>query len=67
MRLSKFIVLIYGIRELLWFPFKSANFPKIYNTRYGKGKYSKSFLWIYNLATVNNITADKGIITGKNY
>ena len=57
---------ILGIRELLWFPPKSANFLKIYDTRYWKGKYSKSFLWICDLAAVNDITVDGGIVTGRN-
>ena len=56
-----------GIRELLWFPPKSANFPKIYDTHYQKGKHSKSFPWTRNSAAVNDITADGGIAMGKDY
>ena len=58
---------IYGVRELLYFLPKSVNFSKIYNTHYRGGKYSKSFPWTYNSAAVNNITANGGIITGKDY
>ena len=61
------MVSIYSVRELLYFSPKSANFLKIYNTRYWEGKYSKSFPWIYNLAAVNNIMVNGGIITGKDY
>ena len=56
-----------SVRELLWFPFKSAIFLKIYNTHYRKGKYSKSFPWTRNSAVINNITVNKGITTGKDY
>ena len=63
----RFIIPILDIRELLWFPLKSADFPKIYDTRYWTGKHSKSFPWICNSAAVNNITVSGGIITGRNY
>ena len=66
-RFFKFMVLIYSIRELLWFLSKSANFPKICDIRCRKGKHSKSFLWIYDLAAVDNITVNGGIMTGRNY
>ena len=56
-----------GIRELLWFPPKSANFPKIYDIHYWKGKYFKSFPWIRNLMAVDDVTVDGGIVTGRNY
>ena len=56
-----------GIRELLWFPPKSANFPKICDIHYRKGKYSKSFPRIYNSAAIDNVIVDRGIIMGKNY
>ena len=39
----KFLALIYGVQELLWFPPELANFLKIYDIRYRKGKYFKSF------------------------
>ena len=58
---------ILDIRELSWFPPKSANFPKICDTRCRIGKYSKSFLWTYDLAAVNNVMVNGGIITGRNY
>ena len=58
---------ILGVRELLWFPPKSANFSKICDTRCWKGKHSKSFLWIYNLAAVDDIMVNRGIVTGRNY
>ena len=64
---SRFVVLTLGIRELLWFPPKSANFLKIYDTCYWKGKYSKSFLWIRDSTAVDNVTVDGGIMTGRNY
>ena len=66
-RLSKFMVSICSVRELPWFSSKSANFSKIYDTRYRRGKHSKSFSWIYNSAAIDNITANRGIITGKDY
>ena len=56
-----------SVRELLWFSLKSANFSKICDTRYRKGKHSKSFPWIYDLAAVDNITVNGGIVTGRNY
>ena len=56
-----------GVRELLWFLLKSANFPKICKIHYRKGKHFKSFLWICDSAVVNNITANGGIVTGRNY
>ena len=58
---------ILGIRELLWFPLKLANFLKICDLYYRISKYSKSFPWICNSAVVNNITVNGGIIMGKNY
>ena len=61
------MVSILGVRELLWFPFKSANFPKICDIRYWKGKHFKSFLWICDLAAVDNVTVDGGILIGRNY
>ena len=61
------MVAILGVRELLWFPFKSAYFPKICDTRCRKGKYFKSSLCICNLAAIDNITVDGGIVTGRNY
>ena len=64
---SRFIAPIYSVRELLYSLLKSANFLKICDTYYRGGKYSKSFLWICNLAAVDNITADGGIVTGKDY
>ena len=56
-----------GVRELLWFPLKSANFPKICDTYCQISKHFKSFPWIYNSAAVDNVTVNGGIITGKNY
>ena len=67
MRFSKFIVLIYSVRELPWFLPKLANFSKICNTLYRRGKYFKFFLWVCDSAAVDNITVIGGIITGKNY
>ena len=61
------MVLILGVRELLWFPPKSANFSKIYDIYYLKGKYSKFFPWICNLVAVDNVTVNGGIVIGKNY
>ena len=61
------MVPILSVRELVWFPPKSANFPKIYDIHYWKGKYSKSFPWIYNSAAVDNVTVNGGIVTGRNY
>ena len=61
------MALICGVRELLYFLLKSANFSKIYDTHYWGGKYFKSFLWIYNSAVVNNVMVNGGIITGKDY
>ena len=61
------MALILGVRELLWFPFKSVNFPKIYDIYYWKSKHFKSFPWIYNSAAVNNITVNRGIVMGRNY
>ena len=66
-RFSRFMVLIYSVRELPRFSPKSANFSKIYNTYYRRGKYSKSFPRIYNLAAVDNITVNGSIIMGKDY
>ena len=65
--LSRFVVPTLDIRELLRFPPKSANFPKIYNTHYRIGKHSKSFPWICDSAAVNNVTVNGGIAMGKNY
>ena len=61
------MALILGIQELLWFPLKSAIFPEIYKIYDRKGKYFKSFLWIHNLAVINNVTVDGGIVIGKDY
>ena len=61
------MVSILDIRELLWFPLKSANFSKIFDIYYWTGKHFKSFPWIYNSAAVNDVTVDGGIATGKNY
>ena len=58
---------ILDIRELLWFPLKLANFPKICDTHYRIGKHFKSFLWTCDLAAVDNVIINGGIITGKNY
>ena len=58
------MALIYGIRELLWFLPKSANFSKICDTYYWKGKYFKSFPWICDSAAVDNITVDGGNCNG---
>ena len=66
-RLLRFVAAIYGVRELLWFPLKSANFPKFCNTYYQKSKHSKSFLWTCDSAVINNVTVDRCIIMGKNY
>ena len=65
-RLSRFVAAIYGIRELLWFPFKLANFPKFCDIYCWKGKYFKSFPWICDLAAVDNVTVDGRIVTGRN-
>ena len=61
------MALTYDVRELLWFPPKLVSFPKIYDTYYRKGKYFKSFPWICDLAAVDNITVDGGIVMGRNY
>ena len=61
------MVLICGVRELLYFSPKSANFLKICNTHYQGGKYFKFFPWICNLAAVDNITVDGGIMMGRDY
>ena len=66
-RFSRFMVLICGVRELLWFSPKSANFSKICDTHCRRGKYSESFPWTYDSAAVNNVTVDGCIITGRNY
>ena len=58
---------IYGVRELLYFSPKLANFSKICDTHYRGGKHSKSFPWTCNSAAVNDVTADRGIITGRDY
>ena len=65
--LLKFVAPTRGIRELLWFPPKSANFPKICDTRCWKGKHCKSFSWTCDSAAVDNVTVDGGIVTGRNY
>ena len=64
---SEFVAPTCGVRELLWFPPKLANFLKICDTRYWKGKHFKSFPWIRNLAAVDDITVDRGITMGKDY
>ena len=61
------MALILGVRELLWFPPKSANFPKICDTRCRIGKHFKSFLWICDLAAVDDVTVNGGIVMGRNY
>ena len=61
------MVPILDIRELLWFLPKSINFLKIYDTRCLISKYFKSFLWICDLAAVDNVMVDKGIAAGRNY
>ena len=58
---------ILDVRELLWFPPKSANFPKIYDTHCRTGKHSKSFLWTCDSAAVNNIMVNGDIAAGRNY
>ena len=65
MRLFKFVVSIYSVRELPWFLLKLANFSKICDTRCRRGKYFKSFPWTCDLAAVDDITADGGIVTGR--
>ena len=57
---------ILDVWELLWFPFKLANFPKICDIRCRIGKYFKSFLWIYDLAAVDGVMVDGGIAMGRN-
>ena len=64
---SRFVTLICGVRELLYFSPKLANFSKICDTYCRGGKYSKSFLWICDSAAVDNITVNRGIVTGKDY
>ena len=64
-RFFRFMVSIYSVRELPRFLPKSANFSKICDTRYRGGKHPKSFPWIYDSAAVNGITADGGIIIGR--
>ena len=66
-RLSRFVVLTYSVRELPRFSPKSANFSKICNTHYRRGKHSKSFPWICDSAAVDNVTVNGGIITGRDY
>ena len=66
-RFFKFVVSTCSVRELPWFSPKSANFSKICDTRYRRGKHSKSFPWTRNSAAVDNITADGGIMTGRDY
>ena len=61
------MALILGVRELLWFPLKSANFPKICDTCYRISKHFKSFPWICDLAAIDNIMVNGGIATGRNY
>ena len=66
-RFFRFVILIYSVRELLWFLLKSANFLKICNIYYRRGKYFKSFPWICDLAAVDNVTVDGCIVIGRNY
>ena len=66
-RFFKFMISIYSVRELPWFLPKLANFSKICNTHYRRGKYSKSFPWICDLAAVDDVIADGGIMTGRDY
>ena len=61
------MVSILGVRELLWFPLKSANFLKICDTHYWKGKYFKSSPWTHDSTAVDDVTVDGGIVTGRNY
>ena len=65
MRFSRFVILIYSVRELPRFLPKLANFSKICDIRYQGGKYLKSFPWIYDLAAVNGVTVDRGIVMGR--
>ena len=58
---------IYSVRELLCFSPKLANFSKICDIYYRRGKYFKSFPWSYDSAAVNNIAVNGGIIMGKDY
>ena len=67
MRLLRFVASTLSVRELLWFPLKSAIFLEIYNTYYWKGKYFKFFLWIRNSAVINNVIVNGGIAIGKDY
>ena len=64
--LLRFVAPTLNIRELLWFPPKSANFLKICDTRCRTGKHSKSFPWICDSAAVDNVTVNGGIVTGRN-
>ena len=61
------MVSTYRVQELPRFSPKSANFLKIYDTHYWRDKYSKSFPWICDSAAVDNITVNRGIMTGKDY
>ena len=63
---SRFVAPILDIRELLWFPPKLANFPKIYDTYCQIGKHFKFFPWICDLAAVDDITVNGGIVMGRN-
>ena len=58
---------IFGIRELLWLPPKSANFPRILDTHYWVNKQSGSFPRTRDsgyadrvMAVVNNTVSGKG-------
>ena len=64
-RLSRFVISTYNVRELPRFSPKSANFSKIYDTRCRGGKHSKSFPWTCDSAAVNNVTVNGGIVIGK--
>ena len=66
-RFSRFMVLICSVRELPRFLFKSANFSKIYDICYWRGKHFKFFPWICDLAAVDNVTVNGGIVMGKDY
>ena len=61
------MVSICSVRELPWFLFKSANFSKICDIHYRRGKHFKSFPWIYDSAAVDNVMADGGIVMGRDY
>ena len=57
---------ILGVRELLWFPPKLANFSKVCDIYCWIGKYFKSFPWICDSAAVDDVTVNGGIVMGRN-